>query len=94
MGLTRRRALELGISLPLLFVAGRWVPAPAARALAPTASCDDGPTDPNALGPFWKPRSPRRRSLRRSGVRGVPLLLTGSVVSTSCKPIAGALLDF
>jgi protocatechuate 3,4-dioxygenase beta subunit len=28
------------------------------------------------------------------GVRGIPLLLTGDVVDTNCRPIRGALLDF
>jgi protocatechuate 3,4-dioxygenase beta subunit len=92
VGLTRRRLLELGIVLPLRFIAGRWVAE--ADALAPTPSCDDDPTASNALGPFFKPRSPRRGKLRRPGVRGVPLVLTGTVLSTSCRPIPGALLDF
>jgi len=92
VGLTRRRLLELGVVLPLPFVAGRWIAD--AEALPPTPTCDDDPTASNALGPFFKPRSPKRRKLRRPGVHGVPLVVTGTVLSTSCRPIAGALLDF
>jgi len=92
--LTRRRFFELGLALPLPFVAARWLRASDARALPPTKECDDHPTDANALGPFWKPRSPKRRVLRKPGIRGTPLLLTGTVYSTACRPLAGAVLDF
>ncbi|HEX9416443.1 MAG TPA: hypothetical protein VF895_07040 [Gaiellaceae bacterium] len=94
MTVTRRRLLELGLLAPVVFVATRWLGASEARALELTPACDDHPTDSNALGPFFKPRSPKRRSLRGAGVKGLPLLVTGTVLSTSCKPVAGALLDF
>lgn len=86
--LTRRRLLELGIFVPpLIFLAGR-------DALAATPACDDGPTEPQTAGPFFTPRSPLRRSLREPGMRGNPLTLTGFVLTTRCRPIARALLDF
>ena len=44
-------------------------------------------------GPYWKAGSPARANLRRSGVKGTPLHLSGKIVTTSCKPIAGAVLD-
>lgn len=94
MTVTRRRLLELGLLAPVVFVAARGLGASEARALELTPVCDDHPTDANALGPFFKPRSPKRRSLRGAGVKGLPLLVTGTVLSTSCKPVAGALLDF
>jgi protocatechuate 3,4-dioxygenase beta subunit len=92
--LTRRRLLELGFVAPVVFVATRWFGASEASARELTPACTDHPTDSNALGPFFKPRSPKRRSLRRGGVKGIPLLVTGTVMSKSCKPVAGALLDF
>ena len=98
--LTRRRLLRLGLALPAVFVAARlrgYVEGGASAArLDATPSCrdPDDPSPPNALGPFFKPRSPRRRVLRRRGVRGVPLVVTGTVFSTHCRPVRGALLDF
>ena len=45
-------------------------------------------------GPYFKPGSPERQSLLEAGVAGRRLILTGSVVGTTCRPIARALLDF
>jgi len=45
-------------------------------------------------GPFFKPRSPRRTSLLDAGVRGTRCVVSGLVLSTSCQPVEGALLDF
>lgn len=44
-------------------------------------------------GPYWKAGSPARANLRTAGVKGTPLRLTGRVVTTACKPIAGAVID-
>lgn len=64
--------------------------------LAPTPSCVDAddPTPPQTEGPYFTPNSPRRTSLIEAGVTGTPLVLTGRVLSTTCQPIANALLDF
>lgn len=104
--LTRRRLLAAGLLVPPAALAlgacgadddgdgddgggddGRDV-------LAATPACDDDPTEAQTEGPFWTPRSPRRRSLVARGMRGVRLTLTGRVLTTRCKPIKGALLDF
>ncbi len=45
-------------------------------------------------GPYYKANPPQNATLRTSGVAGTPLTLTGYVVSTSCRPIAGGKLDF
>jgi protocatechuate 3,4-dioxygenase beta subunit len=45
-------------------------------------------------GPYYKAGAPQRTSLVTAGVPGMPLVLSGYVVSTSCQPIAGAKLDF
>jgi protocatechuate 3,4-dioxygenase beta subunit len=67
----------------------------AEQALTPTPSCHDGeePTLPEIEGPFYKPRSPLRSDLRESGIRGRPVELSGLVVTTACRPVAGALVD-
>jgi protocatechuate 3,4-dioxygenase beta subunit len=64
--------------------------------LQATPACDDRdePTEAQTEGPFYTPRTPRRSNLVTAGVRGVPLLLTGDVVDTRCRPVRGALLDF
>jgi protocatechuate 3,4-dioxygenase beta subunit len=65
-----------------------------AQGLKPTPSCHDGdePTLPEIEGPFFKPRSPKRSDLRE-GVSGRPVELSGLVLSRSCRPIAGVLVD-
>jgi protocatechuate 3,4-dioxygenase beta subunit len=64
--------------------------------LAATPSCADkgAPTPSQTAGPFYKPRSPLRVSLLEPGMGGTRIVLTGSVLATNCRPIAGALLDF
>jgi protocatechuate 3,4-dioxygenase beta subunit len=64
--------------------------------LPPTPACDDGgePSPQQTEGPFYSPDTPRRRNLVEEGVEGEPLLLTGRVLDTRCRPVPGALLDF
>jgi protocatechuate 3,4-dioxygenase beta subunit len=64
--------------------------------LQATPACDDGddPTPEQTEGPFYTPDTPRRSNLAIAGVSGAPLLLTGDVVDSRCRPIRGALLDF
>jgi protocatechuate 3,4-dioxygenase beta subunit len=64
----------------------------------PTLACSDGddddPTASQTEGPYFKRSSPERASLVESGMAGTPLVVTGIVMTRSCKPVAGALLDF
>lgn len=63
--------------------------------LAPTPECADGDvlTPAQTEGPYFRPNSPERVNIRgESG--GTKLLLTGTVVTTGCKPVARALVDF
>ena len=62
------------------------------RSNAPT--CNGVATPSQTEGPFYKPNSPERTSLREAGLSGTPLTVTGYVLSTTCQPIAHALLDF
>jgi protocatechuate 3,4-dioxygenase beta subunit len=90
--LTREELVKLGLALPIaVAVAGTE------ETVAATPACSDGDDDetlPQTEGPYFTPRSPRRRVLRTAGMRGTPLLLTGRVLTTSCRPIPNALLDF
>lgn len=66
-----------------------------AQSLSPTPECRDGdePTIRQTEGPFYKPRSPQRSDLREQGVEGQPVELAGIVLTRTCRPVAGALVD-
>ncbi len=80
--------------------AGNTAASPAAsagarpRTLSPSSACSGTPTPSQTEGPYYKSGSPERTSLREPGLLGTPLTVTGYVLSTTCQPIAGALLDF
>ncbi|HEX2048020.1 MAG TPA: hypothetical protein VHF27_09655 [Acidimicrobiales bacterium] len=63
--------------------------------LAPTPECvdDDDVTPAQTEGPYFKASSPERTDIR-GGASGTRLLLTGTVVTTGCRPVARALVDF
>jgi protocatechuate 3,4-dioxygenase beta subunit len=90
---TRRSILKAGLGVPASLALGRiaWA---APVALDPTPACGDHPTISSSAGPFFKPDSPARTSLREPEIPGTSIVLTGRVLSTDCRPIAGALLDF
>lgn len=91
----RRQFLRTWAALPLaLASSGMAMPAWAQAAPTPECGGDDDPTPRQMEGPFFKPRTPQRNSLLEPGINGIRLALTGFVLSTACKPIAGALLDF
>jgi protocatechuate 3,4-dioxygenase beta subunit len=57
--------------------------------------CSPGTSTPSQTeGPFYKPGSPERTSLREPGLAGTPLTVSGFVLSATCQPIAHAWLDF
>ena len=63
--------------------------------LRPTPLCHDSdePTIGETEGPFFKPRSPERSDLRESGTNGREFELSGFVLTKSCRPLRGALVD-
>ena len=66
-----------------------------AQELLPTPSCHDGdePTLSETEGPFFKPKSPERSDLREAGAQGRQFELFGVVLSRSCRPLRGAVVD-
>jgi protocatechuate 3,4-dioxygenase beta subunit len=68
----------------------------AAGRLAPTPACDDGdePTLAQTEGPYFTPNSPERASLLEAGLGGRRLVVAGTVLTTDCRPVRRALLDF
>ena len=79
-----------GLTLPALRSAAK-----AQENLPPTPACDDGdePTLAQTEGPYFTPNSPERTRLREAGMAGTPITLTGFVLTRSCQPIAGALVE-
>jgi protocatechuate 3,4-dioxygenase beta subunit len=51
-------------------------------------------TPEETAGPFFRPNSPLKSDFRSSGVRGIPIRLSGFVLDRKGRPISGALLDF
>jgi len=90
----RRAFLRSALALPAVLGGHRALAQP--QTLVPTPSCVDKstPTLSQTAGPFFKPRSPERASLLEADMRGTRIILTGSVLSTRCRPVPGALLDF
>jgi protocatechuate 3,4-dioxygenase beta subunit len=62
--------------------------------LAPTPSCGAGAgTEAQTEGPFFEPDSPEKTDFTGDVSKGTPVVLTGAVLSTDCRPIGRALLD-
>jgi protocatechuate 3,4-dioxygenase beta subunit len=100
--LTRRRLLALGLAIPPVGMALAGAESlldtvgAAAAPLPATPTCDDGddPTPELTEGPYFSSGSPQRRSLVTRGMRGTRLTITGYVLTTACRPIKRAKLDF
>ena len=100
--LTRRRLLALDLAIPPLGMALAGAESlldTVGAAAAPrqaTPTCDDGddPTPELTEGPYFSSGSPGRRSLATQGTRGTRLTITGYVLTTACRPIKRAKLDF
>jgi protocatechuate 3,4-dioxygenase beta subunit len=60
-----------------------------------TPSCRDGdePTVRQTEGPFFKPKSPERSDLREPGAGDRSFELSGFVLTRSCRPLQGAVVD-
>jgi protocatechuate 3,4-dioxygenase beta subunit len=66
---------------------------PAAAGSAP--ACRAGRLTPEQTeGPYYKEGSPQRERLAEAGAPGQKLILTGSVRSSNCRPLARAELQF
>ncbi|HEX9443219.1 MAG TPA: intradiol ring-cleavage dioxygenase [Candidatus Binatia bacterium] len=90
--ITRRAFLAAAVLAPVFLYPTK---AFAASRAEPTPACGAGTaTPPQTEGPFFKPRSPERKSLVEPGVQGAAIVVEGRVLSTGCRPVAGALVDF
>jgi protocatechuate 3,4-dioxygenase beta subunit len=88
--------MRLGLTLlTLVVVAACSSSSP--TSLAPSAApavCNGGWTPERGEGPYHKSGSPERTSVLEPGVVGTPFVLTGHVLTRSCQPISGVVLDF
>ena len=82
-------------STPTTAAAGAATTVAPATTLAPTPECRDADdvTPAQTEGPYFKASSPERTNIR-AGASGTKLVLTGTVLTTACKPVARALVDF
>jgi protocatechuate 3,4-dioxygenase beta subunit len=94
--LTRRRLIELGLTLPPLAVlAGSdLLSEPVLAATPELLDADDDPTPALTEGPYFTPDSPKRKTIVPAGAAGTRLLLTGRVLRTNGRPVANALIDW
>ena len=90
-GLRRRNFLVTVAATPWILATAGLTPT---KVMAATPSCGHGVTPPQTSGPFLKPDSPHRTSLIEPGAQGERINVTGRVLSTSCQPVSGALIDF
>jgi protocatechuate 3,4-dioxygenase beta subunit len=93
---SRREFLKVAAGLSALAASSRAVDAMAqTQPLRPTPSCPGSaaPTARQTEGPYFKPDSPLRASLLEPGIVGTQIVVTGMVLSTTCQPIARALID-
>jgi protocatechuate 3,4-dioxygenase beta subunit len=94
---TRREFLSASVVAPatLAFasVLGVQSRVPEVRA---TPACGEGGahTPAQTEGPYFKPTSPLRTSLLDPGMPGTRIVVEGSVLTTDCRPVPRALVDF
>jgi protocatechuate 3,4-dioxygenase beta subunit len=60
----------------------------------PECGDDDDPTPAQTEGPYYTPSTPERASLIEPGMAGTRLVVSGYVLTTDCRPVARAMLDF
>src|SRR5713101_6176507 len=88
--LSRREFLAVAAAVTLAAVSDTDAQVPKTCAQGGTAA----PTPSQTEGPYFKPNTPMRASLLEPGMPGTKLVIEGSVLTTGCKPVARAMLDF
>jgi protocatechuate 3,4-dioxygenase beta subunit len=70
---------------------GTLLAAPAANAV----TCHGASTAvAQTAGPYYKPGAPSRANITQRGTVGTPLIVAGKVLDSTCRPLAGARLEF
>ena len=92
-GPSRRDVLGNLISLGLLSTASTLSATTLVEMFAEAEKRSLKPTPPNDLGPFYKAGAPKIRDLRRTSDHGLPLSVTGDVLSVNGDALPGALVE-
>jgi protocatechuate 3,4-dioxygenase beta subunit len=88
----RREFLGASAALVIAMASEAWAQSGRPR---PTPACgEDGVTPAQTPGPYFKPKSPLRASLVEPGMPGTKIVVEGTVLTTDCKPVPRALVDF
>jgi protocatechuate 3,4-dioxygenase beta subunit len=87
---SRRELLEKGVALGVVSIAAGLTPAAIAAAWEEAARRR---TPENALGPFYKRRAPATPMMRIAGDPGLPLAVSGRVLSTRGEALPGAAVE-
>lgn len=80
----------LGLVLAALLGTAAPLAAPAAAATCGASSTAVAQTE----GPYYTANPPKRRDITQPGTVGTPLVVTGRVLDSRCRPLAGARVDF
>ena len=93
--ISRRDFVRVSAGAPAALALGGAATVSAQAPLRPTPACppDLKATPPQTEGPYFTPKSPERVSLVEQGIKGQRMVLAGAVLSTSCAPVARALVD-
>jgi protocatechuate 3,4-dioxygenase beta subunit len=88
----RRKFLGASAAFVIAMASDAWAQGGRPR---PTPACgEDGVTPAQTPGPYFKPKSPLRASLVEPGMPGTKIVVEGTVLTTDCKPVPRALVDF
>lgn len=90
--LSRRDVLRQCLAAGVLVVPARWSEADVLHAWLDTHQ-ERPPTAHVEMGPFYKKRAPNTTMLRAAGDAGVPLTVSGRVISVHGEPVAGATIE-
>lgn len=92
---SRRFLLKGALAASSVAVSANYSGRVLAQTAVPTPACKDPdePTEEQIEGPYFKPRSPMRTDLVVAGTRGKLVTMEGRVLTRSCRPVGGALLD-
>ena len=92
---SRRFVLKGALAASSVVIAANQAGRVFAQNATPTPACKDAddPTEEQIEGPYFKPRSPMRGDLVVAGTRATVVTVEGRVLSRSCRPVGGALLD-
>ncbi|BCS30836.1 hypothetical protein TBR22_A00360 [Luteitalea sp. TBR-22] len=89
---SRRDVLRECLAAGVLLVPARWTEAEVLHAWI-DAEAERQPTAHVEMGPFYKRKAPATTALRRPGDPGLPMAVSGRVISVHGEPVRGATIE-